>query len=235
MKALLLLLLINASFAVDTSLLDEDVLFSGPNCHNTALRAVGVMDVRRYIREDEMVSIITNSCIEVEKDEGAIGLIEVGKIARPMHAFVSLDQNKVLTKNGVSKRALIEESSFNEMFNIHKKAIEFDCKRRKVPKEECEISVRYYRCDKIESTKSEKLISNFYNVRENFFRKENLNHLKDILENDITEERYMCSKFLSVIQSLEIANWNNRGPEELLFLEDFTNGLKSDFQHLLCL
>lgn len=235
MKIILFYLLFLDAFALNLSIVGEEHLFSGPNCHNTAFRAAGVMDVKRYIREDEMVDIRSHFCELTNDEVGSIGIIEVGKEKRPMHAFINIDEQNVLTKNGITKRAEIEISSFNEMFDMHKKAIEFDCKRKDISRDECEIKIGYYRCQNIESTESEKLISEYYSQRENLFIDANLLKLKQELHSDITKGKYSCSKFKSIIQTLEIANWNNRGPVELEKMRAFVIELENEFEEDLCL
>ena len=118
------------------------------------------------------------------------------------------------------------------MFNLHKKAIDRNCKIKKIA--DCEINIAYYDCQKIESIESEKLISQYYRQRENFFNNENLFKLRRKLQSDIEKGEYNCLKFKSIIQSLEIANWNNRGPIELEKLKAFIDGLQNQFEEGLC-
>ena len=57
------------------AIMGEEVLFSGPNCHNTALRVLGLNQGRRYVSEQEVLQVLENECIALEEPiEGALGI-----------------------------------------------------------------------------------------------------------------------------------------------------------------
>jgi hypothetical protein len=214
----------------------EEPIFSGPNCHNTALFATGKMQSIRYIREDEMIQILDRHCEKVEEaSEEMIGVLELGPSNRPMHSFVKLDSGKVLTKNGVSKRAKAEISSYRSMLSLHQGAVAVDCKRKGIEKKDCQLKAQYYSCEKLAPMKVEMVLTSFYDKREKFFDLDNQKKIIQAMEIDrLSINSNSCAKFNSVAQSLDIVNWNSRGLEEYEQFKQFVAEFNDRYKEFFC-
>lgn len=233
---LLLFMITQAAFGIDLSL-EPELIFSGPNCHNTALRAANLMQVKRYVREDEMTQILNTYCQEIDQDNAQFGVIFTHPNNRPMHSFNHLENNKVLTKNGVSKRAQIEVQNFQSMYRIHESAIKNDCRIKKIPTSQCQLKVSYFKCNAIEAGQAELALDFFYDQRELIFEHSNQMHIANLLSQEFStnNSKQFCPRFLSIYQSLDIMNWNSLGPEEYNQMKAFLEELKLSEQYRFCI
>lgn len=193
------------------------------------------MSVRRYISEQEMNQILSESCQRVAREDAEMGVIHAEESLRPMHSFVPLEKGMVLTKNGVSKREGVIRQSFSEMFSIHERAIRMLCRRNGIESDLCQIEVRYYQCDQLEVTESEGLLDSFYDQRELIFQFENQKQMKQSLEREFSPRSDSdCPLYLSLYQSLSSMNWNSRGQDEYNGMTRFLGELSASDTYESC-
>lgn len=230
----------NDLFKSVNSILDEEVIFSGPNCHNTTLRALKLTNYKRYIHEPEMKDFLINNCIETTNNKKSIddvNVIYAKDLDTPFHSFVDLGNDLVFTKNGVSKRALPEVQNFNEMLSLHKSAIKVFCKVNKI--KNCVVEVRSFNCFNQQPYLKglEHFINKITLKRDDFFQEKNQKEVLKILSN-IDFRTYCSSKKLSlqsIILTIKLANMSSLGPEERFKTEAFEDQVRKIYESVDCL
>lgn len=129
------------------AMLKEEVNFTGPNCHNTSLRALGTLSYKRYVSEEEMSYVLTNYCTKLkEPSPNSLGVFVSQPEGVPFHSFIFLNNITVFTKNGLSKKAKPVVQGYEEMFVLHLTAYKNSCQIRDI--KECDLDVSYYDCSK---------------------------------------------------------------------------------------
>jgi hypothetical protein len=227
-KVLKLAILFSISLSIaaieDVTLQEQDFPISGPNCHNTALRELGLTDTKRYIHNHEMKRFLKNRCfVSHIKRSYQLGIIELIDTGEPMHGFVNLGNDKVLTKDGVLKRTLPRITSFIEMEALHKAAIFRHCRIKKIVP--CKVQVKYYSCDEMNVSlkRTEQVFSDLTAQKYSFY---NLELRKQFNETIINEDfSHSCQKkkeeFHSMVLALKLANMSSRTREEQELGEEF--------------
>ncbi len=220
------------------SIIGEIPIFSGPNCHNTSLRALGLMQEIRYIHRYEMDHFLKDQCEPVESSVGALGVIFRKGYPEAYHSFVVLEDGEVLTKDGASKRAEPKRASLDEVIELHTDAIKTHCRVRDL--ETCEIDVRYFGCSekKMRFSKLADAWEELTRERKSFFEPLNQERfLKSFSEVAITESE-TCAEKKGVLQSYKLsallASQSKRGLREQEIADAFLEEIEKLYQSFPC-
>lgn len=215
-----------------SSLLAEDIVFTGPNCFNSAMRLMGVQNQRRHVLETEMSFILETSCERTERlPEASFGVLRSPLDGKPVHGFVPLENGLAFTKNGLSKRAKNEIQSEQTMLAIHTVAALKSCSSE--PDRCVPLKVEYYSCRVLPSFPVEDLMTRAQGSRETAFDEdfqrrfeaefEALLSLDPSQEN--CERRFQTSR--SLILSWSLINHASITPEESDAVEGLVSRLSS--------
>jgi hypothetical protein len=202
------------------NILNDDYPLTGPNCFNTSLRALNLTSSKRYIHVHEMKKYISESCEEINQEDdqiGTLGIIELQDQGIPMHSFIRLSENNVLTKNGFGKRELPKISKMNSMLSLHKKAILMDCKVKKI--KPCKVNVKYYNCENLEMSLDQNILDMFKTLTTSRYSYHNINLRNDFIQNVKNEDfRVSCEnkkvELHSMALAFNFANMSSRNKEE---------------------
>lgn len=231
---------LNVSALVHTET-ENDFPISGPNCHDTALRHLGLKNTKRYIHNHEMKRFLKERCEVTEysgpSGEDQLGIIELVDTGEPMHGFVSLKDGKVLTKDGVLKRTLPKISTYEKMTSIHKQAILTNCRLKKIAP--CNIEIKYYNCMYVDiSLKTlENVFTELTSTKYSFYNLELRNEFTSVLKSEDFSES--CEKkkeeYHSMILAFRLANMSSRSKEEQIAGEAFFKENLKYLKSLHCL
>ncbi len=214
------------------SLLAEEIVFTGPNCFNSALRLLGVQTQRRHLLETEMEFILKNSCQRASRRSGTtLGILRSPLDGKPLHGFVPLEDGLVFTKNGFSKRARNEIQTEKQMIALHTAAVRKACP----PEAEfcVPLTVEYYSCGPLPSFPLEDLMTEAQGSRETAFD-ENFQRLFEaefeaLLRQDLSGLRCEARRqaLSSLLMSWTLINYASITPEESSRVEHLVSRLSA--------
>lgn len=196
-------------------LIAEENTFTGPNCFNTALRFLGLQRTRRHVREAEINLIVRDHCARSQPMVGqTLSLLRNTATGQIVHAFVRLDDQNVLTKNGLSKRAPNEIQKFDVMMQIHQTA------------QRNALSVEDYLCTPLRVFSVESIMHFIQAERERAYSPDLQSLYLSTLQmtvapSDREECRYLQSVMNSLNDSWIFIEQSSITPEESKMLKDF--------------
>lgn len=214
------------------SIINEEVNFTGPNCHNTSLRASGTLKYKRYVSEDEMHYVLNNYCeplleLGTAPPADTVGVFMAQPENRPFHSFVLINNHTVFTKNGLSKKAKPIVQSYEDMFILHLAAYKSSCRIRSI--ENCDLGVDYYVCQKkIEGLSSlearaQDLLVNRQTMLSRLKQKAYLKSLDEVvMSENCVYEKLVLGSLVGTLESATYATISTQEKNEIELLKQKT-------------
>lgn len=144
---------------------DKSTIHDGPNCFNTALNSVGLLQSIRHSTQEE-IDFFTRPpfCREIkvksDLEPGDLILIRGSGVPSEMHAFIYINDDLVFSKSRFSIQFPYELVSSEWVFSIFAlgKIAKPECRlANDISKSDCPVRAQYYRCQNYEESLKEEL------------------------------------------------------------------------------